>query len=210
MGSLRLLQRVYEVNTAFIIILRCYLSFSLCWYLHWSYKRNDKIACTLVNIKAMTSNCIFHHYTHAIKRKSVLSEPVKDTNFIKFWSLSTFKKIFYVIMERMHTALLLLIMLAVLSNSTCVIVWVATWIWHLFMDHHFCLRELQSKYGYSDLCIWCDRHFHENKWNEPVLSMNNSQWLLPWMKIEISSERIWKTCICHCELDSFRIVEKLF
>lgn len=138
--------------------------------------------------KAMTSNCIFHHYTHAIKRKSILSEPVKYTNFIKFWSLSTFLKIFCVIMERMHTALLLLIMLAAWVNSTCVIVWVATWIWHLFMDHHFCLRELQSKYGYSDLCIWCDRHFHENKWNEPVLSMNNSQWLLPWMKIEISSE----------------------
>lgn len=62
----------------FIIILRCYLPYILCWYLYWWCKRCNKTADTLALIKAVASNYILYHYACTLKGKeTVLNEAVK-------------------------------------------------------------------------------------------------------------------------------------
>lgn len=76
------------------------------------------------------------------------------------------------------------------------------------MHDHFCLKEqLIENSSCSDLDIlqtFCPKwtkwtcHFKEN----------NSDYLLPLIKFELSSKKLefWKTCVHHCETDSFLTV----
>lgn len=74
-GSLRCLQWVSKMF--FIIILRCYGSFSLCWHLHCWYKMVDKTASALawINVEAPTlftkGRCILHYQGRQLKNSHI-------------------------------------------------------------------------------------------------------------------------------------------
>ena len=57
-GALDICTRCLQVEKAFLIMLKYYLPFSLCWHLHWWYKSSGGQHCwALAPFKAVASNC---------------------------------------------------------------------------------------------------------------------------------------------------------
>lgn len=79
-----------EVKTILRIIQRHYLSFSLCWHLHWWCKRNGgETAGALALIQAVAL-----HHTLAVYKSQFplwisLRKPAEGITFIQSWPLST-------------------------------------------------------------------------------------------------------------------------
>lgn len=186
---------LFAIFMVLVFVLRVQKEWQSCWYLHINQGSGIKIYSTI----------------HVILKGKVivLKEAGKNINFIKYWSLST-------CFERWNCALSTSVafwsVMAVLRNSTCVTLWIASWTSHLFMDHHFYSKELQTgKVWLFRLCIWWTAFLWKwIKWacflNKQLTAIVTSDeiWDFMW-KLEF-----WKTCICHCELDSFPKLEDFF
>lgn len=74
---------------------------------------------------------------------------------------------------------------------------------HLFMEYYFYLKEQLA----DKLVIWTGIYqTFSQKWQKWAchFKKKNSQYLLLVLKVELSSETdFWKTCILHCEADTF-------
>lgn len=89
--------------------------------------------------------------------------------------------------------------------------WVVSWTSFFVALHVYLQEQLTCIYhGYSDLGI--SRHFLDNERSVAAASSKTAGLLLlctlPMIKLELSNDNqleFWKTCICHCELDSFLI-----
>lgn len=94
---------IHEVRPSFIITLKCYAPYSLCWHLRWQCENTAKISGTWAQVKVTATSAVHNTLcaqtvdltthsqwkTNASVAKNIFDEELKCINFITYQPLST-------------------------------------------------------------------------------------------------------------------------